>query len=126
MQMEMENCLAGIGADIVNRAEAMFQVAFAGNFRRYNLAIANQLRIRFSGHVNAWNMFLWDDQHMRGRLRINVLKSKRFLVFVNFFGWNPGGNNLAKKAVSHNSGMLSNVRMLEFFQGSIVNVLHVA
>src|SRR3984957_15469755 len=46
-------------------------------------------------------MLLGNNQHMRGRLRIDIVKRVGMLVFVNFLGRYFPANNLAEQAVVH-------------------------
>ncbi|MCU1255531.1 MAG: hypothetical protein JWM83_1830 [Candidatus Angelobacter sp.] len=102
MQMQMENCLACVRTHVIDRTESVLQFAFPSYLCRDQLAIAHQFRIRFRSLVNAHNMFLGDDQHMRRRLRFDVFKRKGLFVFVNFFSRNFSGDDFAEKTVSHN------------------------
>lgn len=109
MQVKMKDRLARIRPYVVDRAETMFKFAFMGDFCRYKLAIANQLRIGIRRLINARNMLLGNNQHMRRRLRIDVFKRKGLLVFIDLPGGDPARDNLAEKTVSHNGRILANV-----------------
>ena len=109
MQVQMEDCLSRVWTNVENGAEAVFQLAFAGDLCRNQLAITNQFRVSFCRLVNANDMFLGDNQHVGRRLRLNVLKGKRLFVFVNFFGRNFSRDDLAEEAVSHNREIVTNV-----------------
>lgn len=103
MQMQMENCLARVRAHVVNGAKTVLQLAFAGDFCRHQLAIANNFSIVFHRLINSDNMLLGNDQYMRRRLRFDVFKDESLLIFVNFLGRNFSRDDLAEQAVSHSS-----------------------
>ena len=100
--MQMKDRLACVGADVIDSTETALKLAFACNLCRHKLAIAHQFRICFRRLINPDNMLFRNDQHMRGRLRIDVLKRKSFFVFIDFLGGDFAGNDLAEKTVSHN------------------------
>jgi len=99
--MQMENCLACVRTYVIDRTESVLQLAFVCDLCRDKLAIAYQFRVSFRRLVNADNMLLWDDQHMRRRLRFDVFKRKGLFVLVHFFSRNFSGDDLAEEAVSH-------------------------
>jgi hypothetical protein len=41
-------------------------------------------------------MLFRNDEHMRGRLRIDVLEGKRLFILIDFLGGNPAGDDLAE------------------------------
>lgn len=98
----MEDRLACIRPNVIDSTETLLKFAFMRNLCRHKLAIAHELRIRFRCLVDPDNMLLWDDQHVRWRLRIDVLERESLLVFIDFLGGNFAGNDLAEKTVSHN------------------------
>src|ERR1051326_3354416 len=99
----MKNSLARVWTNVVNGAKAVLQLALAGDLCRHKLAIANQFRVGLGRLVNADNMLLGDNQHVRRRLWFDVFKDKSPLVFINFLGRNFTGDDLAEEAVSHSS-----------------------
>lgn len=108
--MQVKDRLARIRTDVIDRAEAIFNVAFACNLCRHNLAIAHQFRVFFRRLINSGNMLLGNNQHVRWGLRIDIFKRKRLLVFINFFSRNFAGNDLTEKAISHSLEILANPR----------------
>jgi hypothetical protein len=105
--MEMEDRLACVGANVVNRPKPVLKAAFSRDFGRYDLAITNQLHVRFGCLINAGDMFFWDNQDVRRRLRLDVLKDERFVVFINFFGGDFAGDDFAEETVGHNNEMVT-------------------
>jgi len=99
--MQMENCLTRVRTHVIDRTESVFQLAFPRDLCRNKLAVTNEFRVLLGRLINANNMFLGDDQHMRRRLRFDVFKREGLFVFINFFGWDFSGDDLAEEAVSH-------------------------
>ena len=60
----------------------------------------------------AANVFLGDHEHVRRRLRIDVLERKGVLVFVDFLGRNFTGNDAAEQAVFHDDVRLRDFRLI--------------
>jgi hypothetical protein len=54
------------------------------------------------------DMFLWDDQHVRGSLRVDVFKGKHVLVFVDFLRRNLTAENAAEKTIAAGVGHQEN------------------
>jgi hypothetical protein len=105
--MQMEDCLACVGTNVVDGPKPVLEVAFARDPGRYDLAITNQLRVRFGCLINADDMFFGDNQDVRRRLRFNVLKDERFVVFINLFCWDFAGDDFAEETIGHNNEMLT-------------------
>src|SRR3979411_842188 len=60
---------------------------------------ANQFRMFAAGFLQSCKVFLGNHQHVGGRLRLNVLKSKDVLVLVDFFRWNFAADDAAEKTI---------------------------
>jgi hypothetical protein len=101
VQMQVEDGLARSGADVVDRSVAALYAPLASQFGRHQLAITDQLRIRFLRFFEVYNVSLGDDEQVSGGLRIDVLENESLIIFVNFPGWHITGDNLAEEAVSH-------------------------
>ena len=67
----------------------------------HKLTVPEQFSIILFSLFEPHDVLLGNDQYMSGRLRIDVLKDESALVFINFFGWNFAGNDLAEKAIGH-------------------------
>jgi hypothetical protein len=61
VQMQVKHALTGIGTNVVNRAETVLQSAFTRNFRRHQLAVADDPGISFTRLVQTSYVFLWND-----------------------------------------------------------------
>jgi hypothetical protein len=105
--MQMEDSLACVGTNVVDRPKPVLEVAFARDPGRYDLAITNQLRVRFGCLVNADDMFLGDNQDVRRRLRLDVFKDECFFVFIDFPGGDSARDDFAEETIGHNNEMLT-------------------
>src|SRR5262249_37393733 len=84
MQVQMEDCLSGVRADVINGAKAVIKLALAGEFGGNELAIADQLRVSLGRLINANDVLLGDDENVRWRSRLDVFKGEDSVVFVHF------------------------------------------
>src|SRR4051812_35934896 len=102
MQMQMEHGLAGVRSDVVYRPiAALFQVVLTSEFGGNKVAVANYLGVFRCRCVYARKVFLRNDQDVRRRTGLDVVKCEDFIVFVCFLGGNLAANNFAEQAVSH-------------------------
>ena len=101
MEMYVEDGLAGAGANVVDRPVSTFDSAFAGQLCRHQLHVAQQLSIRVLSLIQSHDMLFGNNQDVCGRLRLDVLEGKCFVIFVDFFRWDFPGNDLAEKAIGH-------------------------
>lgn len=83
--MEMKDGLPGIRAYVVNGAVAAFELAFAGQFCRHELAVTDDLGIGFVCLIQANDVLLGNYEYMSGGLRPDVFKDKRPVIFIDFF-----------------------------------------
>src|SRR5882757_7797785 len=58
-----------------------------------------QRRIGFGAARQRVNMFTRDHEHMDGRCRVDIVKSNKFIVFVDFLARNFSRSDLAENAV---------------------------
>jgi hypothetical protein len=101
MYMQVKHGLSGAGADVQNRAVAIFDVAVAGNLRRHEMAAPNDFCVGLLGFFQAAQVLLGDDEYVSWGFGIKVLERVRMFVFVNLFRRNLAGDDFAKEAVSH-------------------------
>src|SRR3954468_23196515 len=99
--MEMEHALSRAGTDVVDRPVSIFDLALARELRRDQLAVAEDLRVLRLGFLQSDHVFFGDDQHVRGRLRIDVLEGEGSLVFVDLLRGDLAGDDLAEQTVAH-------------------------
>ena len=97
----MEDGLARSRADVVHRAVAVLDAALARNLRRYQVRVPDNLRVLRFRFLQAANVLLGNDQHVRRRLRVNVLDYENMLVLVNLLAGCLAGNHVAEETVGH-------------------------
>ena len=97
--MEVEDGLAGSGADVEDGAVSVLEVALAGDFGGGEMAASDEvgvggLRLFQSGKVAFGN-----DEHVRRRLGVDVFEGEDVVVFVNFFRGDFVAEDAAEEAV---------------------------
>jgi hypothetical protein len=65
------------------------------------MAMPQQIRVFHRRLFQPGNVFLGDNQHVGGSLRVDIVKGKGVFVFVNFLGRHFAAHNAAKQASSH-------------------------
>ena len=83
--MNVKDGLSGAGPDIVNRAIARLNVAFAAQLSGDQLHVAKDRRVVSFGFFQSGNVFLGNNEKVRGRLRMNVFEDKNAIVFIYLF-----------------------------------------
>ena len=102
MKVKVKNRLTGLGVDIDHRA-----VAGPGNSRIGGKLARNLEQVSHKGTVIGTNiikrgdMFLWTDEDMNGRLRIDVVEREDSVVFENHLRWQFTFRNAAEQARFH-------------------------
>lgn len=81
--MQMEDRLPRVRTNVIDRAKAILQAAFAGEFSGNQVRVADNLLIGLGQMVNADDVLLGDDQNVRRCARLDVFKSEDLLIFVN-------------------------------------------
>ena len=97
--MEVEDGLAGAGADVEDGAVAVFDVALAGDVGGGEVAAAYQFGVFGLGFFESGEVFFGDDQDVGRGLRVDVFEGEDVFVFVNLFGWNFTAEDAAEEAV---------------------------
>jgi len=95
----MEDRLARTWAHVQDGAVALLDVPLASDMGGSQVAAANQFRVFGPSLLQSCKMFLGNHQHVRGRLRLDVLKREDILVFVDFFRWNLAADDAAEKTI---------------------------
>jgi len=101
--MQVKHGLAGTGPDIEHRAVPVFNAALARNVRSCEMTAANGFRVFGLSFFQSADMLLGNDQHVRRRLRVDVLKRVGVFILVNFLRGNFTGDNPAEQTVSHDT-----------------------
>ena len=99
--MQMQDRLARARADVVDGAIPVLDVTLARDLSCDQLAIADQFRILGPGLSEIDNVPFGDDQDVRRRLRIDVLKGQGPVVFVDLLAGEFARDNLAEQTVTH-------------------------
>src|SRR4029077_5375716 len=88
MQMQMEDRLPRIRPYVIDGAKAVIQLAFARDFGRNQLAIADDLGVGLGRLVNPDDMLFGNDKNVSRRLSPDDFKDESLFVFINFLGRN--------------------------------------
>ena len=96
VHMQVKNRLAGARAHVQYRAVAIFNRPLPRNLRRCQVAASHQFGVFCRGFLQASDVSFGDDQHVGRALGVQIFKSKRVLIFVNFLGRNFAANNAAE------------------------------
>jgi hypothetical protein len=97
----MEDGLSRAGPDIQHGAVAILDVAVTGYLGGRELASSYALGVFGRSLFQSNNMFLRNDQHVRGSLRIQIFESECVIVFEDLLTGNFAANNLAEDAGGH-------------------------
>jgi hypothetical protein len=100
VNMEVKHRLSRSRSDVEHGAIAIFNGTLARNMRSCQMATANQFSVLGSSFFQSGNVLFRNDQDVGWTLRIQVLESKRVLVFVDFFGWDFASNDTAKQTIN--------------------------
>jgi hypothetical protein len=102
--MEVEDGLSRAGADVEDSAVSVFDVALAGDLSGHKMAAPDNFRVARLSFFQSHNMFLGNDEHVRRRLRMDILERENVIVFINLLRWSLAANNAAEKAVGIGHG----------------------
>src|SRR5215472_5507338 len=105
----MKDRLARIRSNVEHRAIPLLDVTLAGDLRRHQVAVANNLGILRHVFLDVDDVLFGNDQNVRRRLGLDVLKSVDAIVFEHLLRRNLAGNDLAEQTVGHGA-MLANMR----------------
>src|ERR1700728_366855 len=99
VHVEMKHRLPRSRTNIEHGSISLLDVSLPRNVGRRQMAAPDDLRVLRLGFFQSREMFLRDDQHVRRRLRVDVVKREDVVVLVNFFRRNLAANDAAKKAI---------------------------
>lgn len=97
--MQVKHGLARARADVEDGAVAMLDVALAGDLRCGEMAAANDFCVSGFGFFQIRKMPLRNNEHVGGRLRMDVLEGVNILIFMNLLGGNLAADDAAEKAI---------------------------
>lgn len=96
--MEVEDRLAGAGADVEDGAVALLDVALAGDVGGGEVAAADDFGVGGLGFFQSGKMFLGNDEDVCGGLWVDVFEGEDVVVLVNFLGGNFAADHAAEEA----------------------------
>jgi hypothetical protein len=82
VEVQVENALARRRTVIDDKPERIVDAQIARYLPGNEHEMAQQGTIFGSRVRQSWNLFLGNEQYVRGRLRIDVVKGEAFLVFI--------------------------------------------
>ena len=94
MDVQVKNGLAGAGTDVEHGAITVLNLSLTRNIGGREMALTDNFSVGAFGFFQSRKMSFWNDEHMRGSLRVDVFESKDVLVFVDLLR----GNFAADKA----------------------------
>jgi hypothetical protein len=97
--MEMKHGLSRARAHVEYRSVSLLDVALARDLRRRQMATSDDFGILSLRFFQSGKVFLWDNQHMRRCLGIDIFKGEYMLVVINLLGRNLAAKNAAEKAI---------------------------
>ena len=101
MQVQMENSLSRVRANVIHRAKSVLQLAFFGDLCGDQVGIADNFCIRLGQVIHTGNVFFGDNQDVRRRAGFDVFKGEDLLIFINFLRRYGSGDDPTEQAVSH-------------------------
>ena len=119
MKMQMLNRLSAVLAAIIDYSEALFEAVFLSELRRH---LENMRNNRTVGRIDLHsrrNVFLRDYEHMKGRLRCNILKGKHLIVLINL-----GAGNIRLLSHKKTGHFISPFHPVTAFCSPMTVVLH--
>ena len=109
MHMQVEHRLPGAGTNVEDSAVSLLDVALARDLRGRKMAASNHFGVGCLSLFQSGKMFLGNDEHVRGSLRLDVFEREDMFILVNFFRWNLAADHAAEKAIGSSvcHGLLS-------------------
>jgi hypothetical protein len=99
VDVQVKDGLSGTGADVEDGAVALLDVALAGDVGGGEVAAADEFGVGGFGLFQAGEMFLGNDEDVRGRLRVDVFEREDVVVLINFFRGNIALDDAAEEAM---------------------------
>jgi len=113
VNVQVEDGLPGAGADVEDGAVSLLDVALARYLGGGQVATADDLGVAGLSLFQSGKMLLGNNEHVRGRLGIDVFEGEHMVVFVHLLGGNLAAEDAAEKTIggSVSHGLLSFHRM---------------
>jgi hypothetical protein len=99
--------LSGAGADVQDGAVSLLDVALARDFRGGEMAPSDEFGVVSLGLFQPGEMFLRDDENVRGRFGVDVFEGKYMVVFIDFLRGNFAAEDAAEEAVRISHGWVT-------------------
>lgn len=100
--MQVRHGFACVRAVVEDEAIAtLVEAEFVGDFRGFEQQVAENLMVFRCGFGDAWDGFLWNDKHVRWRLRFDVAEREHEVVFIDNRGRNFAGGDFLEKGFAH-------------------------
>jgi hypothetical protein len=99
VDVEVEDGLAGAGADVEDGAVSLLDVALAGDVGGGEVAAADDFGVGGLGLFQSGKMFLGNDENVCGGLRVDVFEGEDVVVLVNFLGGDFAAEDAAEEAI---------------------------
>jgi len=113
VQVKVEDGLAGTRADVIHGPVSVLDAALVRNFRRDEVRVADDLRVFRRSFLDADDVFLGNNEQVRGRLRANVFDREDMVVFVDLLRGDLPGEDVAEQAIRHASQFQRFARKLQ-------------
>ncbi len=98
--MDVVDGLASVGANVQHGpVPALRDALFAGDLRRRQLELSQELAVRGVGGVERRQVLLWNDQDVNGRLWADVSESDDLIIDVNERRGDLAPGDPAKEAI---------------------------
>jgi hypothetical protein len=83
MNVQVEDRLPGARSHIQHRPVSVLDIALVSDSSCREVTMSDDFGIAFLGFFESREMSLGNDQHMCGRLRIDIFESEHLRVFMN-------------------------------------------
>jgi hypothetical protein len=101
VEVHVKDGLAALRSDVKYRAISIFNATLATDFRGHQVEAPDGFGIVLLRLFQSPDVLLGNHQHVRGRLRVDVLEGEGMLVFVNLLARNLATNDFAEETVCH-------------------------
>jgi hypothetical protein len=96
VKVQMKNRWTGLRANVEHRTVTVFDATPPSEFGGHQVKPSDEFGIFDLRFVQARYVLLGNDEHVRGRLGINVFKGESMRVFVDFLGGDLAFNDFAE------------------------------
>ena len=97
--MQVKDGLSGAGTNVEDGAVSLLDLALAGDHGSGEMAAADDFCVTAFRFFQSCKMPFGNNQDVRRRLRINILKREDVFIFENLFRRNLAANDAAEEAI---------------------------